>query len=216
MFQLVQSQRELFKFYELILPQTVAHILSGDPELERHSAKLWVGQLEGGSGCPADLRSPWRLCPSVRYVPCQYNSTLIMLWLASLSLAHFCTTFTLWMIVRVRATISAFHLCVIILSIHFGLCLGRHPGRPVGEWKDRETLSAGLSMLHLLWEHWEASGVLDLTSRQLLSSWSGGIESLRFDPGFVWMKYCFNYTVTPSTWRKNWIKHKKCKTGVAT
>lgn len=54
------------EIFQLYLSPTAAYIISGDPELERHRAKLRVGQLEGGSSCSADLRSPWRFCPSVR------------------------------------------------------------------------------------------------------------------------------------------------------
>lgn len=45
----------------------------------------------------------------------------------------------------------------------FVIFICRYPWRPVGEWKDGEVLPASLPVLHLLWEHWEASGVLDVT-----------------------------------------------------
>ena len=61
------SRKNLGKMWSWYsLSSSLADILSSDPELERHRAELWIGQLEGGSCCSPDLRSPWRLCPSVR------------------------------------------------------------------------------------------------------------------------------------------------------
>ncbi len=58
MVQLVQSQEEnVLASFHFFSP-TVADFISGDPKLERHSAKLRVGQLEGSSRCSADLCSP--------------------------------------------------------------------------------------------------------------------------------------------------------------
>lgn len=173
-----------------ICSNLVAYIFSGDPELERHCAKLWAGQLEGSSSCSAHVCSPWRLCLPVRWVV--YTCSPHLHSSFDLPLFHWSTCFNKVAFVDhlTHTSVPAIIIKKIYINVLF-IC--RYPGRPFGESKDGEVLSASLPVLHLLWEHWEASGVLDITSRQLLPPWPRGILILRFGQVFVWI----HYVVTP-------------------
>lgn len=139
----------------IILSSTVAHIISGDPELEGHCAELWAGQLEGGSRCSANLCPSWRLCPSLWCVTHKRSSILFMLWLASRPF------FYLYLFYLPNNFFFSFCPPTILNTFFKSIILlYRYPGRPVGAWGHREALPSGLFVLHLLWEHWEASGVL--------------------------------------------------------
>lgn len=86
--------------------------------------------------------------------------------------------------------LDIFFICVIL-----SFFVGRHSGRPAGARENREALPSGLFVLHLLWEHWEAGGVLGLAQRQLIPSWSGGIIFAMFGLCLCMVKKCFNCIV---------------------
>lgn len=144
-----------------------AHLLSGDPELARHCGKLRVGQLEGSSRCSADVRPPWGLCSFVWWVAVACKSSCTGPLRCSPAGAAGCLS---------SHPVDIPKTVIRVWNSFIVMVLPRHLGMPVREWKDGEALPAGLPVLHLLWEHWKAGGVLDLKQRQFFSSWSRGIR----------------------------------------
>lgn len=195
-FQFVPSSEKRIKiwahcFVLYFSPNLAAHLLSGDPELARHCGKLRVGQLEGGSRSSADVRPPWGLCLSVRWVAVTCQSSCTLPLRCSPSGSAGCLS----------SHPGGFPKIVIrVWNSFIVMVLPRHLGMPVREWKDGEALPAGLPVLHLLWEHWKAGGVLDLKQRQFFSSWSGGIHGgfsivwIFLDSNLAWL-CCYTLNV---------------------